>query len=32
MKGSQPILFQLMLKQGLNWFTLTQKGLEMDTV
>ena len=24
MMGSQPILFHLMLKQGFNWFTLTQ--------
>ena len=24
MLGSQPILFHLMLKQGFNWFTLTQ--------
>ena len=32
MMGSQPILFHLMLKQGFSWFTLTQKGQEMDTV
>ena len=32
MMGSQPILFHLMLKQGFNWFTLTQEGQEMDTV
>ena len=24
MKGSQPILFHLMQKQGFNWFALTQ--------
>ena len=32
MMGSQPIFFYLMLKQGFNWFTLTQKGLKTDTV
>ena len=32
MMGSQPILFHLMLKQGFNWFTLTQERQEMDTV
>ena len=32
MLGSQPILFHLMLKQGLNWFTLTQDRQEKDTV
>ena len=32
MMGSQPILFHLMLKQGFNWFTLTQEGQEIDNV
>ena len=30
MMGSQPILFHLMLKQGLNWFTLTPKEQEIE--
>ena len=30
--GSQPILFHLMLKQGINWFTLTQENQEIDEV
>ena len=25
MMGNQPLLFHLMLKQGFNWFTLTQE-------
>ena len=32
MLGRQPILFHLMLKQGFNWFTLTQERQEKDTV
>ena len=32
MMRSQPILFHLMLKQGFNWFTLTQDRQEKDTV
>ena len=30
--GSQPILFHLMLKQGFNWFALTQKNQEIDEI
>ena len=30
--GSQPMLFNLMLKQGFNWFTLTEERQEKDTV
>ena len=30
MMGSQPLLFHLMLKQGFNWFTLTQEDQEVD--
>ena len=32
MMESQPILFHFMLKQGFNWFTLTQEGQETDIV
>ena len=32
MMGSQPLLFHLMLKQGFNWFTLTQEDQEADEV
>ena len=32
MMGSQPILCHLMLKQGFNWFTLTQENQEIDGV
>ena len=32
MLGSQPLLFHLMLKQGFNWFMLTQDGQERHTV
>ena len=32
MMGSQPIPFHLMLKQGFNWFTLTPKEQETDSV
>ena len=32
MMGSQPILFHLMLKQGYNWFILTPKEQEMESV
>ena len=30
--GNQPILFHLMLKQGFNWFTLTLKGQETESI
>ena len=32
MMGNQPLLFHLMLKQGFNWFTLTQEDQEVDEV
>ena len=32
MIGSQPLLFHLMLKQGFNWFMLTQEDQEVDEV
>ena len=32
MMGNQPLLFHLMLKQGFNWFTLTQEEQEVDEV
>ena len=32
MMGSQPILFHLMLKQRFNWFTLTSKDQETESV
>ena len=32
MMESQPILFHLMLKQGFNWFTLTPKEQETESV
>ena len=32
MRGSQPILFHLMLKQGFNWLTLTPKEQETENV
>ena len=32
MIGSQPLLFHLMLKQGFNWFMLTQEDHEVDVV
>ena len=32
MMGSQPILFHLMLKQGFNWFTLTQEDQEIENI
>ena len=32
MMGGQPTLFYLMLKQGFNWFTLTQENQEIDEV
>ena len=32
MMDSQPILFHLMLKQGFNWFMLTQKEQETDNI
>ena len=32
MMGSQPILFHLMLKQGFNWFVLTQENQEIDEI
>ena len=30
--GNQPLLFHLMLKQGFNWFMLTQEHQEVDEV
>ena len=30
--GSQLILFHLMLKQGFNWFTLTQEEQEIENI
>ena len=32
MMGSQPLLFHLMLKQGFNWFMLTQEDQEVNEV
>ena len=32
MMGSQLILFQLMLKQGFYWFTLTQEEHEIENI
>ena len=32
MIGSQPILFHLMLKQEFNWFTLTSKSQETESI
>ena len=32
MMGSQSILFHLMLKQGFNWFTLTQENQGIDEI
>ena len=32
MMGNQPLPFHLMLKQGFNWFTLTQEDQEADEV
>ena len=32
MMGNQPILFHLMLKQGFNWFMITQEDQEVDEV
>ena len=32
MMGNQLLLFHLMLKQGFNWFTLTQEDWEVDEV
>ena len=32
MIGNQALLFHLMLKQGFNWFSLTQKDQEVDEV
>ena len=32
MIGSQPILFCLMLKQGFNWFMLTPKEQEIESI
>ena len=32
MMGNQPLLFHLVLKQGFNWFTLTQEDQEVDEV
>ena len=30
--GSQTLLFHLMLKQGFNWFTLTQENPEAEEI
>ena len=32
MKGNKLLLFHLMLKQGFNWFTLTQENPEADEI
>ena len=32
MMGNQPLLFHLMLKQGFNWFTLTQESPETEEI
>ena len=32
MMGNQPILFHLMLKQGFNWFALTPREQETESV
>ena len=32
MTGNQPLLFHLMLKQGFNWFTLTQENPEAEEI
>ena len=32
MMGSQPIHFHLMLKQGFNWFMLTPKEWEAESI
>ena len=32
MMGKQPLLFHLMLKQGFNWFMLTQEDQKEDEV
>ena len=32
MMGSQPIHFHLMLKQEINWFTLTQEEQEIENI
>ena len=32
MMGNQPLLFHLMLKQGFNWFTLTQENQEVNEI
>ena len=32
MMESQPILFHIMLKQGFNWFTLTQEEQEIENI
>ena len=32
MMGSQPLLFHLMLKQGFNWFMLTQENAEAEEI
>ena len=32
MMGSQPLLFHLMLKQGFNWYALTQENLEAEEI
>ena len=32
MMGSQPLIFHLMLKQGFNWFALTQQNPEAEEI
>ena len=32
MMGSQPLLFHFMLKQGFNWYALTQENLEAEEI
>ena len=32
MIGNQPLLFHLMLKQGFNWFMLTQENQKVDEI
>ena len=32
MMESQPLLFDLMLKQGFNWFTLASKDAQVENV
>ena len=32
MMGNQPLLFHLMLKQGVNWFPLTHESPETEEI